>query len=188
MSIQTLIQYFEVPLAAITASSFFVYDSTSLAHLYLGSFSHPFLQILSSSVRLDGERCYTAIFRSLQRCSIEFKSGLWLGHSRISRDLSRSHSCVVLAMCLGSLSCWTFAQVWDLSALEHQGSFCTLLLSSFPWSWLVFQSLPLKNIPTAWCCHHRASPQSCLGALRTIPSTSWFGFCSDMHCQLWDLI
>jgi hypothetical protein len=26
-----------------------------------------------------------------------------------------------------------------------------------------------------------------LGALRTIPSTPWFGFCSSMHCQLWDL-
>jgi hypothetical protein len=25
-------------------------------------------------------------------------------------------------------------------------------------------------------------------SLRTIPSTSWLGFCSDMHCQLWDLI
>ncbi len=28
------------------------------------------------------ERRWTAIFRSLQRCSIGFKSGLWLGHSR----------------------------------------------------------------------------------------------------------
>ncbi|XP_055749408.1 small nuclear ribonucleoprotein Sm D1 isoform X1 [Salvelinus fontinalis] len=33
-----------------------------------------------------------------------------------------------------------------------------------------------------------ASTQSCLGALRTIASTSWLGFHSDMHCQLWDLI
>ena len=33
-----------------------------------------------------------------------------------------------------------------------------------------------------------ASTQSCLGALQTILSTSWLGFCSDMHCQLWDLI
>jgi hypothetical protein len=29
---------------------------------------------------------------------------------------------------------------------------------------------------------------SCLKALRTIPSTSWLGFCSDIHCQLWDSI
>ena len=25
-------------------------------------------------------------------------------------------------------------------------------------------------------------------ALQKIPSNSWLGFCSDMHCQLWDLI
>jgi hypothetical protein len=29
--------------------------------------------------------------------------------------------------------------------------------------------------------------QSCLGALRTVTSTSWLGFCSDMHYQLWHL-
>jgi hypothetical protein len=33
-----------------------------------------------------------------------------------------------------------------------------------------------------------ASTQSCLEALQTIPLTSWLGFCSDMHCQPWDLI
>ena len=75
----------------------------SLTHLYLGSFSHSSLQNLSISVRLDGERRCTAIFRSLQRCSIGFRSGLWLGHSRTFRDLSRSHLC---AVCLGLLSCW----------------------------------------------------------------------------------
>ena len=32
-------------------------------------------------------------------------SGLWLGHSRIFRDMSWSHSCVVLAGWLGPLSC-----------------------------------------------------------------------------------
>ena len=72
----------------------------------LGCFYHSSLQIVSSSVKLDGERRCSAIFRSLQRCSIDFKSGLWLGHSRTFRDLSRSHSCIVLAVCLGSLSYW----------------------------------------------------------------------------------
>jgi hypothetical protein len=33
-----------------------------------------------------------------------------------------------------------------------------LLRSSFLWSWLICPSLPLKNITTAWCCHHHASP------------------------------
>ena len=32
-------------------------------------------------------------------------------------------------------------------------------------------------------------PDLCLDTiLRTIPPTSWIGFCSDMHSQLWDLI
>ena len=39
----------------LTASSILIYDYTSLAHLYLGSFSNYSLQILSSSVMLDGE-------------------------------------------------------------------------------------------------------------------------------------
>uniref|UniRef100_A0A674BSA2 Microtubule actin crosslinking factor 1 n=1 Tax=Salmo trutta TaxID=8032 RepID=A0A674BSA2_SALTR len=49
------------------------------------SFSHSSLQILSSSVRLDGERHCTAIFRSLQRCSIRFKSGL----AGLQKDIQR---------------------------------------------------------------------------------------------------
>ena len=36
----------------------------------------------------------------------QFKSGFWRGLSRTFRNLSRSHSCVVLAVCLGSLSSW----------------------------------------------------------------------------------
>ena len=71
----------------ITALNLLGYDATSLAHLYLGSFSHYSLQIPSSSVRLDGECRYTAIFRSLLRCSIGFKSGL-------------SHSMMVPPPCL----------------------------------------------------------------------------------------
>ena len=50
----------------ITALSLLGIDGTSLAHLYLGSFYHSSLQILSTSVRLDGERRCTTIFRSLQ--------------------------------------------------------------------------------------------------------------------------
>ena len=75
-------------------------------HQYLGSFSHSSLQSLSGSVRLDGERCCTAIFMSLQRSSIRFKFGLLLGHSSTFKDLSQSSSCVVLAVCLWSLSCY----------------------------------------------------------------------------------
>ena len=108
ISIHTLysVLYSEAPLAAIKALSLLGNYATSLAHLYIGSFSHSSMHILSSSVRLDGDGCCTAIFRSIQRCLIGFKSGLWLRPSRIFRDLSRSHSCIVFAVCLGSLSCW----------------------------------------------------------------------------------
>ncbi len=68
--------------------SLFGKDATSFSLLDLGILCHSSLQILSTSVRLDGKRWWTAIFRSLQRCSIGFKSGL------------------ILAVCLGSLSCW----------------------------------------------------------------------------------
>ncbi len=86
--------------------SLFGKDATSFSHLDLGTLCHSSLQILSSSVRLDGKRWWTAIFRSLQRCSIGFKSGLWLGHSKTVTELLWSHSFVILAVCLGSLSCW----------------------------------------------------------------------------------
>ncbi len=76
-----------------------------MQQVYLGILCHSSLQILSSSVRLDGKH-RTAIFRSLQRCSIGFKSGLWLGHSRTVTELLWSHSFIILAVCLGSLSCW----------------------------------------------------------------------------------
>ncbi len=39
-------------------------------------------------------------------CSIGFKSGIWLGHSRTFTELSLSHSCVALVVYLGSLSFW----------------------------------------------------------------------------------
>merc|ERR1712002_444701 len=66
-------------------------------HTWIWGFSSS-LQIFSSSVRLHGDCRWTAIFRSLQRCWIGFKSGLWLGHSRTFTELSLSHSCIVLAV------------------------------------------------------------------------------------------
>ena len=74
-----------------------------------------------------------SLFRSLQRCLIGFKSGLWLGHSRTFTE-SLSHSCIVLAMCLGSLSLasWrsAFNPVWGP---EHSGpGFCIKEISVLP--------------------------------------------------------
>ena len=39
---------------------------------------------------------WTAIFRSLQSCSIQFQSRLWRGHSRTFTELFLNHSCIVL--------------------------------------------------------------------------------------------
>uniref|UniRef100_A0A670Y866 Ubiquitin specific peptidase 54 n=1 Tax=Pseudonaja textilis TaxID=8673 RepID=A0A670Y866_PSETE len=56
--------FIEALLAAVTASSLLGYG-TSFAHLDWGIFCHSFLQIRSSSVRLDGNHQRTVIFRSL---------------------------------------------------------------------------------------------------------------------------
>ncbi len=86
--------------------SLFGKDATSFSHLDLGILCHSSLQILSSSVRLDGKRWWTAIFRSLQRCSIGFKSGLATTFSHLpNASLELSHS-----------------DLWVLLYLSHQGS------------------------------------------------------------------
>ncbi len=116
--------------------SLFGKDATSFSHLDLGILCHSSLQILPSSVRLDGKRWWTAIFRSLQRCSIGFKSGLWLGHSRTVTELLWSHSFVILAVegCSDGWLSTTFSHLpnaslelshsdlWVLLYLSHQGS------------------------------------------------------------------
>ena len=99
-------QYFvEPPFAAITAANLLRYVSTSFAHLETEIFAHSSLQNSSSSVRLDGERLWTAVFRSCHRFSIGFRSGLWLGHSN-TICFVLNPSIVALALWLASLSCW----------------------------------------------------------------------------------
>jgi hypothetical protein len=74
-------QYFvEAPLTVITASSFLGYDAISLAHLYLGSFFHYSQQILSSSVRLDGDQ---GPFPPIAQCGQAASSRKSLGGSRL---------------------------------------------------------------------------------------------------------
>ena len=90
----------------ISASRHLGKEAMSLAHLFLDLFGHSSGHILAGSVRLDGEHWYTAIFSSFHTCSIGFRSGLWLGHSKTFTDFLRSHSFVLLAVCFGSLSCW----------------------------------------------------------------------------------
>ena len=117
----------------------------------------PFFSVdpLKRCVRLYGELHCIAIFRSLQRCSIGFKSRLCVGHSRTFVDLSQSHSCVVLAVCLGS---WTFAPVWgpEQVFIKDVSALFSVHLSLNPDQ--SPSTLPLQNIPAAWWRHHHALP------------------------------
>ena len=75
-------------------------------------------------------------------------------------DLSQSHSCVVLAACLGSLSCWMVKLRTNLRSWALWSRFSwriSLYFAPFIFS-LILTSLPLKNIPTVWYCHQHASP------------------------------
>ncbi len=124
----------------------------------LGIFCHSSLEILSSSVRLDGDRQWTAIFRSLQRCSIGFKS-LFL-------------FCVALAICLESLSCWKvnllsnlrFRMLWISFSLRLSIYFGALRFSS---------TLTSPPVPAAEKHLHR---------MRLIPAQLTFGM---VLCRCW---
>lgn len=76
-------------MAAVTASSLFWVWYNKLCTLGLRDW-HLLLQILSSWGLISG----LPFLRSLQRCLIALKSGLWLGHSKLFTALSPSHSCL----------------------------------------------------------------------------------------------
>ncbi len=145
-------------------------------HTWIWGSCHSSLQILSSSVRLDGKRWWTAIFRSLQRCSIGFKSGLWLGHSRTVTELLWSHSFVILAVCLGSLSCWKVnlrpsLRSWAL--WRRFSSRISLYLAAFIFP-SIATSRPVpaaEKHPTAWCCTTMLHCWDCIGQ---VMSSAWF--------------
>lgn len=77
------------------------------------------------------------IVRCLQRCSNRFKSGLWVGHSKTFTELSLSYSCIILFLCLWSLSCWKVNplpslrswSLWIRFSWRHEGYLCTLSTS-----------------------------------------------------------
>ncbi len=148
-----------------------------MQQVYLGILCHSSLQILSSSVRLDGKHWWTAIFRSLQRCSIGFKSGLWLGHSRTVTELLWSHSFVILAVCLGSLSCWKVnlrpsLRSWAL--WRRFSSRISLYLAAF-----IF---PLDCNQSSCPCSWKTPPQHdaattmlhCWDCIGQVMSSAWF--------------
>ncbi len=161
--------------------SLFGKDATSFSHLDLGILCHSSLQILSSSVRLDGKRWWTAIFRSLQRCSIGFKSGLWLGHSRTVTELLGSHSFVFLAVCLGSLSCWKVnlrpsLRSWAL--WRRFSSRISLYLAAFIFPSIATSRPVLSSCPCSWKTppqHDAATTMlHCWDCIEKVMSSAWF--------------
>ncbi len=139
-----------------------------MQQVYLGILCHSSLQILSSSVRLDGKRWWTAIFRSLQRCSIGFKSGLWLGHSRTVTELLWSHSFVILAVCLGSLSCWKVnlrpsLRSWALWRRFSSAFIFPSIATSRPCSW----KTPPQHDAATTMLH-------CWDCIGQVMSSAWF--------------
>ena len=138
-------QYFvEPPFAATTAASLLGYVSISLAHLATGNFSHSSRQNCSSSLKLDGFRWCTAIFKSYHRFLIGLRSLLWLGHSKTFKCFPLNYLSVSLGVCLGSLPCLKVNLHPGLKSLEDwirfrsrislylAGSIIPSILTSFP--------------------------------------------------------
>lgn len=148
-------QHFEKLTLSYWSTSFWLVHSESIQFLLntFGSNCHHlsspvfrhfvpfiFLQFFSNSIKLGGRRL-CSIFRSFQRCSIEFKSGLCLDHSRTFTEWFWSCSFEILAMCFEALSSWT------MNASFHPECLCTSLHSSFSLFWWACLSLPLQQYP-----------------------------------------
>ncbi len=118
-------------------------------------------------------------FLGLSRdAQLGFKSGLWLGHSRTVHELLWSHSFVILAVCLGSLSCWKVNLRLQSWGPEHSGEGfrpgypCTWPHSSFPRLQPVVLSLQLEKHP-----HSMMLPPPCFTVGTVLDrwlSSAWF--------------
>ncbi len=115
---------------------------------------------------------WTTIFRSLQRCSIGFKSGLWLGHSRTVTELLWSHSFVILAVCLGSLSCWK-VNLWpnlrSWALWRRFSSRISLYLAAF-----IFSSIATSRPVPAAEKHPHSMMLHCWDCIGQVMSSAWF--------------
>ncbi len=124
---------------------------------------------------------WTASYRFLQRCMIASKFQLWLGHSRTFIESSLSPSCIVLAVCVGLLSCWKvnfqpslrFWALWTRFSLR-----LSLYLAAFSFP----SSLITSPVPVAEKHPHcMMLPPPCNGIMQVI-SGAWFP--SDMNKEL----
>jgi len=157
--------------------SLFGTDATSYSHLDLGI--QPFL---SSSVRLDGKHWWTAIFRSLQRCSI------WV-YVRAG-PFKNSHGVVVKP-----LLCYFSGVLRVIALLEGEPSAQSEVQSTLE---KVFaQDIPvLGHIHLSLDCNQSSCPCSrktppqhdaattmlhCWGCIGQVMSSAWF----SPHIPLW---
>ena len=97
-----------------------------------GIFDHSSLQNISSSVRFDGFRAWTARFRSHHRFSIIFRSGDWDGHSRTLYLFLCMNALVDFERCLGSLSCWSIQPRRNFNFVTDSWT----LFARICWYWL----------------------------------------------------
>ena len=146
-SIQPLRQYLvEAPFTAMTVPSLFGSVSTSFAQWAGEIFSHSSRENCSSSAKFDGDHRWTAICKSRHKCSIGFKSGLWLHHSRTFIFLLFSHSIVALALCFGSSSCWNVNLLPSFRFMADSSKFSSRILLHFVPS-MVPSILPSLPVP-----------------------------------------
>ena len=120
------------PFAEITASKHFLKPPMRVWILVEFIFDHSSLQNISSSVRCDGFRAWTARYKSHHRCSIIFRSGDWDGHSRTFYLFLCMNSIVDFEWCLGSLSGWNIQPLCKLHFVTDSWT----LFARICWYWL----------------------------------------------------
>ncbi len=125
----------------------------SLSHRCGGILAHSSLQNCFNSATLEGFRAWMDCLRSSHTISIEFKSGLWFGHSKTLILFFLSHSEVDLLVCLGSLSC-CITQV--CLSLRSQTDGRTFFFLDFLIECRIHGSINYSKSSRSWCC--KAAP------------------------------
>ena len=97
-----------------------------------GILDHFSLQNISSSVRFDGCRAWTACFKSSHRFSMIFRSGDWDGHSRTLYLFLCMNAWVDFEQCFGSLSCWNIQPRRNFNFMTDSRT----LFSRICWYWV----------------------------------------------------
>lgn len=86
-------------LLEIIAFSLYSFGARSFVHLHLDNIFHLLVCTSPEAQSIWMGTVGGAIFKSLQRCSVWFMSGLWQIHYRTLTELSSSHSCVLITVC-----------------------------------------------------------------------------------------